>query len=197
MIPLVLGLGALVAVSAFAVGKVRDHNEDVTITRTWEEIKSVANEDLTDIGAEDEEEDPAIERGTMYPSDPMQRVINWEGILEVNPNIECWIYIPETNIDYPVLRPAKWSDNNYFLKHDVYGNSSVAVATVTDKAFGAIVATHNNTSNTDQTITVQTRVEAQTGVTRNAWIFGLMALVMVGAYGSYGLGVLSDKKHNR
>lgn len=175
----------------------RDHNEDVTITRTWEEIKSVANEDLTDIGAEDGEEDPAIERGTMYPSDPMQRVINWEGILEVNPNIECWIYIPETNIDYPVLRPAKWSDNNYFLKHDVYGNSSVAVATVTDKASGAIVATHNNTSNTDQTITVQTRVEAQTGVTRNAWIFGLMALVMVGACGSYELGVLSDKKHNR
>ena len=126
VIPLVLGLGALVAVSAFAVSKVRDHNEDVTITRTWEEIKSVANEDLTDIGAEDGEEDPAIERGTMYPSDPMQRVINWEGILEVNPNIECWIYIPETNIDYPVLRPAKWSDNNYFLKHDVYGNSSAA-----------------------------------------------------------------------
>lgn len=77
------------------------------------------------------------------------------------------------------------------------GHSLVAIATVTDKASGAIVATHNNTSNTDQTITVQTRVEAQTGVTRNAWIFGLMALVMVGACGSYGLGVLSDKKHNR
>lgn len=80
---------------------------------------------------------------------------------------------------------------------ELQGHSLVAVATVTDKASGAVIATHNNTSNTDQTIAVQTRVEAQTGVARNAWIFGLIALVMVAAVGSYGLGALSDKKHNR
>ena len=77
------------------------------------------------------------------------------------------------------------------------GHSLVAVATVADKTSGAVIATHNDTSNADQTIAVQTRVEAQTGVTRNAWIFGLIALVMISAVSSYGLGILSDKKHNR
>lgn len=77
------------------------------------------------------------------------------------------------------------------------GHSLVAVATVTDKTTGQTVATHMDKANVDQTITVQTRVEAQTGVTRNAWIFGIIALIMLSACASYGLGLYSDKKHNR
>lgn len=77
------------------------------------------------------------------------------------------------------------------------GHSLVAVATVTDKTTGQTVATHMDKANVDQTITVQTRVEAQTGVARNAWIFGIIALIMLSACASYGLGLYSDKKHNR
>lgn len=156
-IPILLISGAVVAAAAFGVVKLKEHNEDVTITRTWEEIKAVANDDDTDTTEASTSEDtmaaqdPAIERGHMYPSDPMQRVINWEGILAINPNIECWIYIPETNIDYPIMRPAKWSDNNYYLTHDVYGNQSSAgsiympakIEGYEDKDMHRIVIGHN------------------------------------------------------
>lgn len=155
IIPLVLGLGAVITVSVFAVSKVREHNEAAAITRTWEDIKAVANDE--DDAAGEDSSDSSIERGTMYSSDPMQRVINWEGILDVNPNIECWIYIPETNIDYPVLRPAKWSDNNYYLKHDVYGNTSAAgslympaqIEGYEDKDMHRIIIGHNMGSKSD------------------------------------------------
>ena len=77
------------------------------------------------------------------------------------------------------------------------GHSLVAVATVKDKTTGQTVATHMDKANVDQTITVQTRVEAQTGVTSSAWIFGIIALIMLSACASYGIGLYSDKKHNR
>lgn len=77
------------------------------------------------------------------------------------------------------------------------GHSLVAVATVTDKTTGQTVATHTDKANVDQTITVQTRVEAQTGVGTYAWIFGIMALIMLSGAFSYGIGFYSDKKNGR
>lgn len=77
------------------------------------------------------------------------------------------------------------------------GHSLVAVATVTDKTTGQTVATHTDKANVDQTITVQTRVEAQTGVGTYAWIFGIMALIMLAGVSSYGIGFYSDKKNGR
>lgn len=63
---------------------------------------------------------------------------------------------------------------------ELSGHSLVAVATVTDKATGKVVAEHNDRSNVDQTITVQTRVEAQTGDSNTlSWIF-LAVMAMLG-----------------
>lgn len=124
VIPVILAVGAVIAGAAFGVVKLQEHNEDVTITRTWEEIKSVADASVTE--EETSGETVSVESGWMQSSDPMKRVINWDGILAVNKDIKCWIYIPETNIDYPVLQPSTWSENQYYLKHDVYDKSSSA-----------------------------------------------------------------------
>lgn len=63
---------------------------------------------------------------------------------------------------------------------ELSGHSLVAVATVTDKETGKVVAEHNDKANVDQTITVQTRVEAQTGDgSALSWIF-LAVLSMLG-----------------
>lgn len=76
------------------------------------------------------------------------------------------------------------------------GHQLVATATVTDKASGSTVVTHNDLSNADQTISVQTRVEAQTGVYSTAWIFGLIAVMFALAALSYGIGMIYDRKHS-
>ena len=38
--------------------------------------------------------------------------IDWEGLKEINSDIVGWIYLPDTNINYPVV---KGSDNTYNL----------------------------------------------------------------------------------
>lgn len=49
-----------------------------------------------------------------------QKNLDWEELEVVNPDIYAWIYIPNTNIDYPVLQRS--GDNDYYLKHNLDGS---------------------------------------------------------------------------
>ncbi len=49
--------------------------------------------------------------------------IDFEALKEENPDTIGWIRIPDTNIDYPIVQCG---DNDFYLKHDFYGQESVA-----------------------------------------------------------------------
>ena len=49
------------------------------------------------------------------------RGINWDDLWKINKDIVAWIYIPHTNIDYPILQ-EKTVGKYYYLHHDIYGN---------------------------------------------------------------------------
>lgn len=49
-----------------------------------------------------------------------QKNLDWAELESVNPDIYAWIYIPNTNIDYPVLQ--KSGDNDYYLNHNLDGS---------------------------------------------------------------------------
>lgn len=49
----------------------------------------------------------------------LNRQIDWDGLKKINPNIVGWITIPDTTIDYPIL---KGSDDTYYLTHDTNNN---------------------------------------------------------------------------
>ena len=54
------------------------------------------------------------------PNDPINRVINFAELQQINPEIYAWLYVPDTNVDYPVLQhPA---DDGFYLHHDINGN---------------------------------------------------------------------------
>lgn len=55
--------------------------------------------------------------------------IDFAGLQEVNPDVYAWIYVPDTNIDYPVLQ--RQEDANYYLERDMEGNRNVAGAIFT------------------------------------------------------------------
>lgn len=52
-------------------------------------------------------------------SDWLNRGIDWEGLKSINSNIVGWITIPNTTIDYPIL---KGSDDSFYLTHDTNDN---------------------------------------------------------------------------
>lgn len=49
-----------------------------------------------------------------------QKNLDWAELEAVNPDIYAWIYIPNTNIDYPVLQRS--GDNDYYLEHNLDGS---------------------------------------------------------------------------
>lgn len=50
-------------------------------------------------------------------------VIDWEGLRAVNPNVVGWLYVPGTNIDYPLVQ-ADESDPQHYLDYDLAGAPS-------------------------------------------------------------------------
>lgn len=48
--------------------------------------------------------------------------IDFTSLQKQNNEIYSWIYIPDTNINYPVCRSN--SNDNFYLDHDIYGNYS-------------------------------------------------------------------------
>nr|WP_316614940.1 class B sortase [uncultured Ruminococcus sp.] len=45
---------------------------------------------------------------------------DFDELMEINPDIYAWIYIPNTNVDYPVARSTGDGDDSFYLEHNVY-----------------------------------------------------------------------------
>ena len=45
---------------------------------------------------------------------------NFDELMEINPDIYAWIYIPNTAVDYPVARSTSEGDDSFYLEHNVY-----------------------------------------------------------------------------
>lgn len=46
--------------------------------------------------------------------------IDWQALRKKNKDIYAWLYIPDTNIDYPILQHE--TDNNYYIDHNLDGS---------------------------------------------------------------------------
>ena len=55
--------------------------------------------------------------------DPLDRVINFDSLLKRNSDVAGWIYIPDTNIDEPLV---KGKNNDSYLHLTVNKNKSIA-----------------------------------------------------------------------
>ena len=46
--------------------------------------------------------------------------VDFEKLTAANPDVYAWIYIPNTNVDYPVVRSISDGDDTFYLDHNVY-----------------------------------------------------------------------------
>lgn len=50
-----------------------------------------------------------------------EKALDWDALTLQNPDIYAWIYIPGTNIDYPMLQHP--TDANYYIEHNIDGTT--------------------------------------------------------------------------
>jgi sortase B len=71
--------------------------------------------DVEEESQEPEEVDVLEEMGITIP----EKNLDWEALHEENADIYAWIYVPDTDVDYPVLQHP--TDNSYYLNYNIDG----------------------------------------------------------------------------
>ena len=80
------------------------------------EKTTAAQEETTARPAETKVTKPEVD------TDTTENPVNLAELSAMNPDIYAWIYIPDTNVNYPVAQSDE--DDNFYLEHDVYKNYS-------------------------------------------------------------------------
>lgn len=99
--------------------------------KTYEKLQESVNSDASDTktqASETEQQSTQVSENVgdtetdshKEQYDIPQKNLDWEELEAVNPDIYAWIYIPNTNIDYPVLQRS--GDNDYYLEHNLDGS---------------------------------------------------------------------------
>lgn len=87
--------------------------------KVWDEVEEAAKQIAETIAAVVAEPAYYAElraRGIPTPD----KVVNFTAVSEENQDIYAWIYIPDSDIDYPVLQHP--TDNSFYLNHNVDGS---------------------------------------------------------------------------
>ncbi|MBQ8539743.1 MAG: class B sortase [Ruminococcus sp.] len=59
--------------------------------------------------------------------------VDFKELMEINPDIYAWIYIPNTNVDYPVAQSGIGESDSFYLDHNVYKNYQFAGTIYSEK----------------------------------------------------------------
>ena len=46
--------------------------------------------------------------------------LDFEYLMDINPDIYAWLYVPGTNVDYPVAQSTRDRDDSFYLSHNIY-----------------------------------------------------------------------------
>lgn len=93
----------------------------------YEEIQNTVNSaakqaetEAVIIETETEEETETETEEVQSAFDIPEKNLDWASLYAENKDIYAWIYIPGTQVDYPVLQSA--SDDTYYLNHNIDGS---------------------------------------------------------------------------
>lgn len=86
-----------------------------------EEVPDVAQEDTTVVVEEEPEQS--------LPESP----VNWAEQKSINDNIYAWVSVPGTDVEQPILQHPL--ADNFYLRHDLYGNETIEGSVYTQKKY--------------------------------------------------------------
>ena len=126
----IVGVLLLIAI-VFGILAFLSNKENKDVVYMWDSIREVASEDnfVIDDGIDsDSDSGLSTEKYVQtegYSTDPMDREIDFSALKEINSDVVSWIYVPGTNIDYPVLQEQKFGET-FYLNHNIYKVSQSA-----------------------------------------------------------------------
>lgn len=97
--------------------KAEDNYETLQNQVNWEPVYDPLVPQVVETETQEEEPDIWEQLGIEVP----EKNLNWDDLKETNSDIYAWLYVPGTDVDYPVLQHPK--DDNYYLKHNLDGSS--------------------------------------------------------------------------
>lgn len=86
--------------------------EELTRFVSLEEAPTAASAPPPEEADTEPQPQPDNTQPTEAPEDTLWPLVDFDALLEINPDVVAWIYIEGTNINYPVVRGA---DNSYYL----------------------------------------------------------------------------------
>ena len=144
VVVLVLAFAAAVVFAGFAG---HEKYEDYVVDRTWENVREIAGSAGLErdgageyIGGRTMESDNNSENGSaggddgafQYELHPESRMINWDELYAINTDISFWVYIPGTQVDYPVMQEQEFG-KAFYLDHNIYKKSQKSGSIFTPK----------------------------------------------------------------
>lgn len=118
----------LVIAAIFGVLAYNSNKNEYAVVQLWDIVRKIAS-DKDDTFVPDHG-DGTISESQAYESDPMNRIIDFDALKKINSDVLCWIYIPKTNIDYPILQEPTFGAQ-YYLHKDIYKKYQVAGSILT------------------------------------------------------------------
>lgn len=122
---LIVSIAVLVAGAIFLINYFKPPVEDSLKRSDLTEAATASPAETTATQAPTE---PATERPTMnhYGQKTAKEPEDWSGLsfdelMKKNPDIYAWLYIPGTNVDYPVCQSSDGNDD-FYLDHNIYGD---------------------------------------------------------------------------
>lgn len=108
-----------------------DSGDDIKNLHTTEPATSVSTKD--EMPATEETQAPT-ERFPYTTEDLSENdSVDFHELMQINPDIYAWIYVPNTNVDYPVAQSGPNDDDSFYLTHNVYKNYQFSGTIYTEK----------------------------------------------------------------
>lgn len=72
---------------------------------------------------QDELESQVVDQNILEEEPKETNPVDFRSLWDLNPDVYAWIYVPGTEISYPVLQDAE--DNTYYLEHTIEGEKTL------------------------------------------------------------------------
>ncbi|MCC8151823.1 MAG: class B sortase [Lachnospiraceae bacterium] len=116
---LVLLIAAIAAVAGYIWQR---EKSEKTMSEVQDSVRTELSEAEEEIPETEEEETISIP-------------VDFSKLQEENPDIYAWIYIADTNVDYPILQSE--TDDDYYLYRNMYGESDTAGSIYTQYSYNS------------------------------------------------------------